>query len=161
MTAIEVFLRTPPVVGFSWSHRMGFSQSHGTNPGFFCPLLGPCGMFSKPRHQSGFFLPTPRPCWVFPRARWPPCGIFTKPWRQPGFFVHSLSSCFFFPRAYPCGIFTDGACILAQRRDLHPSPVGGKLHSADCVLVPVRRWVCAVPGPAWPLPRQGLYASST
>ena len=87
-------------VGFSWSHRVIFSPSRGSNPGFF---------------QS---------CW-FICERWRPCGIFTKPWRQPGHFCLSPEQLIF--RGLTRVVFSQtGRVFSAQRRNSRSSPSRGK-----------------------------------
>ena len=113
----------------------------------------PCEIFSKPWHQSGHFPPTPRvvgfslrkvaTVWVFHQALAPSWA----------FFAHCFGQRTF-PRASACGIFIDGVWYPGTSEKLALTTSGGNdalspaLWKSPQRCVSVRRWVCAVLGPA-------------
>ena len=136
----------------------------------------PCGTFTKPRRLSRHFPPAPRI--IFSRrlaARpWHRFGHFLSNPRVGGFssrqvatvsdFHQALAPSWAFfahcfgqrtcPRASACGIFTDGVWYSGTSEKLALTTSGGNdalspaLWKSPQRCVSVRRWVCAVLGPA-------------
>ena len=108
---------------------------------------------TPPRHQSGHFPPAARvvgfslrkvaTVWLFHEALAPSWA----------FFAHCFGQRTF-PRASACGIFTDGVWYSGTSEKFAFTTSGGNdalspaLWKSPQRCVSVRRWVCAVPGPA-------------
>ena len=142
--------------------RVEFSPSPDAYPDIFHPHLElfsrrlaarPCEIFSKPWHQSGHFPPTPRVVGFSLRKVATVWDFHQAPAPSWAFFAHCFGQRTF-PRASACGIFTDGVWYSGTSEKFAFTTSGGNdalspaLWKSPQRCVSVRRWVCAVPGPA-------------
>ena len=132
---VQTFPTAPGVVDFSrnWRPaRVRFSPSRDTNPDILLPLLESLAFLEKGGHRV-FFHQALAPSWAF--------------------FAHCFGQRTF-PRASACGIFTDGVWYSGTSEKLALTTSGGNdalspaLWKSPQRCVSVRRWVCAVLGPA-------------